>query len=295
VTPPGGASMKRFACVRRDGGAIAVLRAGAVGGTAAIATEGVTMRKLVLSASCVVLLAGTAAAVTPPERCKAFELTGAGKRILAKLRCRAKAKMQGTAVDAACLDRAEKRFVLHVAKAGNDCLDPDKLVALGAKADAEMSGIVEDLDPDAAQIPDLSGTWQTRTIVSIDPNGGVSLDCQYYPPGHCPTADLLAITDCTTTVVQNGTSMTQTSTCSSPPDSPVQLGTFPQSASGTVDLLTGEWTLSGTVQPAGFPVYVYSSEGVYSPDGQSMTGFSTAGLVSGESLFLASTSGHRVP
>ena len=252
------------------------------------------MRTVILSLLCLSLVAGPSAAATQEERCEAFKLTGSGKRILAKLRCHAKAKLKGVPADAACLDRAEKRYVLHVAKAGNACLDPDDLVALGADADVQMSAVVEQVSTSTATIPDLSGTWETRTIVSIDPNGGVSIDCQYYPPNQCPSASLLAITDCVTVTTQNGGSFTQTSQCSSPPESPVQLGTFPQSASGAVDVVTGEWMLTGSVQPPGFPVYVYMSEGVYSADGLSMTGFSTAGLSAGESLWLASTTGAKV-
>ena len=238
--------------------------------------------------------AAPASAATPAERCEAFKLTGSGKRILAKLRCHAKAKLQGTAVDAACLDLAEKRYVMHLAKAGNDCLDPGDIVAGGAEADEQMSSIVEGVNGVTATLPDLSGTWQTHTLLRIDPSGGISLECQYYPPGQCPRGDLLAIVDCVTEVVQSGTSMSQTSQCAAAPDSPVQLGSFPQAATGTVNLSTGEWQLSGTVQPPGFPTYAYSSEGVYAPDGQSMTGFSTAGFSAGESLWLASTTGQRV-
>ena len=234
-----------------------------------------------------------AAAATPQERCDAFKLTGSGKRILAKLRCHAKAKLQGTEVDAACLDSAEKRYVMHLAKAGNGCLDPGDIVAGGAEADEQMSAIVESVNGAAATLPDLSGTWETHTLLRIDPNGGVSLECQYYPPGQCPRGDLLAIVDCATEIVQSGTSMTQTSQCASAPDSPVKLGSFPQAATGTVNLSTGEWQLSGTVQPPGFPTYAYSSEGVYAPDGQSMTGFSTAGFSVGQSLWLATTTGER--
>ena len=241
-----------------------------------------------------IAIAAPSAAVTPEERCEAFQMTGSGKRILAKLRCHARAKLRGETVDADCLDRAEKRYVMHVAKGGLDCLDPDDLVAMGADADDQMSALVEDVSSSTATIPDLSGSWRTRTIVSLDPNGGVSIDCDYYPPGACPTAQLLAITDCDTETVQNGGTFTQTSQCSTPPESPVQLGTFAQQASGTVNAVTGEWALSGTVQPPGFPVYVYASEGVYAADGRSLTGFSTAGLVTGQSLWLASTTGSKV-
>jgi hypothetical protein len=87
--------------------------------------------------------------------------------------------------------------------------------------------------------------------------------------------------------------MTQTSQCTSAPDSPVKLGTFPQAATGTVNVSTGEWRLSGTVQPPGFPSYAYASEGVYAADGESLTGFSTAGFSGGQSLWLATTTGQR--
>ena len=247
----------------------------------------------VLSLVCAALVAAPAAAATPQERCDAFRLTASGKRILAKLRCHAKATLQGTEVDAACLDRAEKLYVTHLAKGGSDCLDPDAIVSEGAEADTQMSAIVESVNGAAATLPDLSGTWQTHTLLRVAPGGGVSLECQYYPPGQCPRGDLLAIVDCATEIVQSGTSMTQTSQCTSAPDSPVKLGSFPQAATGTVNLSTGEWQISGTVQPPGFPTYAYSSEGVYAPDGQSMTGFSTAGFSVGQSLWLATTTGQR--
>lgn len=241
----------------------------------------------------VTLAAGPAPAATPQERCDAFRLTASGKRILAKLRCHAKAKLKGTAVDPVCLDLAEKRYVIHLAKGGNDCLDPDRIVAAGAEADEQMSAIVESVNTGPGTLPDLSGTWETHTLLRIDPNGGVSLECQYYPPGQCPRGDLLAIVDCVTEIVQTGSTMTQTSQCASAPDSPVTLGAFPQAATGTVNVSTGEWQLSGTVQPPGFPTYAYASEGVYALDGQTMTGFSTAGFSAGESLWLASTTGQR--
>jgi hypothetical protein len=246
-----------------------------------------------LSVLCATLVAAPAGAATPQERCDAFRLTASGKRILAKLRCHAKAKLQQTTVDAACLDRAEKLYVKHLAKGGADCLDPDSIISEGAEADVQMSTIVESVNGAAATLPDLSGTWQTHTLLRVDPSGGFSLECQYYPPGQCPRGDLLAIVDCVTDVVQSGTSMTQTSQCASAPDSPVTIGNFPQTASGTVNVSTGEWQLAGTVQPPGFPSYAYASEGVYAPDGETMTGFSTAGFSAGQSLWLATTTGHR--
>lgn len=249
---------------------------------------------VVLVASCVALAtADGVAAATPQDRCDAFRMTASGRRILAKLRCHARAKLEGTAVDPDCLDQAEKRYVLHLARGGAGCVDPDAIVAEGADADDQMSAVVESVNGTSAVLPDLSGTWRTHTLLRVDPSGGFSLECQYYPPGQCPRGDLLAIVDCVTQVAQSGTTMTQTSQCTSAPDSPVKLGTFPQSATGTVNESTGEWRLSGTVQPPGFPSYAYASEGVYAADGQSMTGFSTAGFSAGQSLWLATTTGER--
>lgn len=246
-----------------------------------------------LLASCALLAADAAPAATPQERCDAFRLTASGKRILAKLRCHAKAKLVGGTVDAACLDRAEKLYVTHLAKGGADCVDPDAVISEGAEADVQMSAIVESVNGAPATLPDLSGTWHTHTLLRVAPGGGVSLECQYYPPGQCPRGDLLAIVDCVTEVEQSGSTMSQTSQCASAPDSPVKLESFPQAATGTVDVSTGEWQLSGTVQPPGFPTYAYASEGVYALDGQTMTGFSTAGFSAGQSLWLASTTGER--
>lgn len=251
-------------------------------------------RSFVLAALGVALLAGSAAAVTPEERCDAFKMTASGKRILAKLRCRARAKLNGEEVSAACLDRAEKRYVLHVANGGNNCLDPDDLVASGSDADEQMSTLVEGLDRSAKSLPDLSGTWQTRTIVGINPEGGWALDCDYWPGESCPDANLLAIVDCEQVLVQNGTTISGTSQCHSPPESPLHLGSFPQVTTGTFNVTTGEWTASGSAQPSGQVVYYFASEGVYSPNGEGMTGVSTAGWSEGESAMLASTTGHRV-
>jgi hypothetical protein len=243
---------------------------------------------------CVVLLAGPASAVTDQERCEAYQMTGAGKRILAKLRCYARAKLNEKEVSAACLDRAEKRYVAHVSQAGVGCQVPDDIVALGAESDEQMSGIVESLESEPPAIVDLSGTWQTHTVLRINPNGGVALDCEYYPPGECPVGGLLSITDCTTTMTQTGGSFTQSSQCTTPNDSPVKLGSFTQTSTGEVNPVTGEWTMDGSVFVPGFTTYYFAGEGVYSQDGQTMTGVTTAGFATGQSLWLASTTGHKV-
>jgi hypothetical protein len=252
------------------------------------------MRSLVLSSLLAVLMAGSAAAQTEQDLCEAHRLTASGKRILAKLKCRAKAKLKGNPVSAACLDRAEKLYLVQLAKAGNACAAPDDLVVLGAESDKRMSNVVEAVVAEPGTIPDLSGTWQTRTILRVAPGASFSLECQYYPPGQCPVGDLLSITDCTTTVVQSGSTLAQSSQCTTPPESPVQLGSFEQAGVGTVNPVTGEWTLDGSVFVPGFSTFFFSGEGVYAPDGQSMTGVTTAGFAAGQSLWLATTTGQKV-
>jgi hypothetical protein len=157
-----------------------------------------------------------------------------------------------------------------------------------------MSGIVESLDSDPPGIADLSGTWRTHTVLRVNPNGGVALDCEYYLAGECPPGGILSITDCTTTMTQTGGSFTQSSQCTTPNDSPVKLGSFTQTSSGEVNPVTGEWTMDGSVFVPGFTTYYFAGEGVYSQDGQTMTGVTTAGFATGQSLWLASTTGYKV-
>jgi len=99
-----------------------------------------------------------------------------------------------------------------------------------------------------------------------------------------------------TQITQDGNSLAYDSTCDTPPESPLFRPTFPQAATGPVDLATGEWMLSGIVEIPDLSPIEYHGEGVFSADGQSYTGFTTAGFSAGGNLteWLSTTTGDRV-
>ena len=240
--------------------------------------------------------AATARAITPAERCEAYQLAASGQRISAKLHCRAWAMLTDTTVDAGCLDKAEKRFLLQLQEGGPGCAAPDDVVSLGAAADAQSNAVVADVQPDAPTIPSGTGHWMSRSSIINTPDGGTWVDCDNYPPGQCPKPDVFLIIDCDTQLTQTGTSLKYVSSCSTPPESPLQRPTFPQEATGSIDLVTGEWMLSGTVEIPGLDPIDYTGEGWTSADGRTSTGFTTAGFsASGvKTEWLASTVSHRV-
>jgi len=246
---------------------------------------------------CLVLVgsAGGAGAVTDAERCAAYQLAATGQRISTKLHCRAWAKLTGTEVDPACLDKAEKRFLLQLQNGGAGCAEPDDVVSLGAAADAQMSAVVADIEPAPPALPDLTGHWRTETRVAVNQDGPV-IGCEFYQSRPCPTPDFFLLVACETDIVQTGNELRFESTCSTPPGSPLTLSPFTQSATGSVEPLTGEWLLAGTVFVPGLGAYEYQGEGVFSPDGRAQTGFTTAGVsgAGGTVLWLASTTGARV-
>jgi len=55
--------------------------------------------------------------VSPAQRCALAKNKATGKQIAAKLKCHAKAILTGLAVDAACLMKAEERFLGAIASA----------------------------------------------------------------------------------------------------------------------------------------------------------------------------------
>lgn len=253
-----------------------------------------TLGLLLLAVTSLVLSAAASAAVTADERCEAYQLAAAGQRISAKLHCRAWAKLTGTPVEADCLDKAEKRFLLHLQEGGPGCATPDDVVSLGAAADAQTNQVVAEVQLDPPTLPSLTGEWRTRTTVGLADEA--VLDCEYYKPKPCPDPGSFLVIDCATTLEQDGGALTYASTCGSAPGSPFELPTFTQAATGTVDVVTGEWTLAGTVQVPGVGTYSYMGEGVFSADGRTMTGFTTAGWGvpgTGEVSFLATTAGSR--
>jgi hypothetical protein len=243
----------------------------------------------------VALSAGSSSAITADGRCEAYQLAASGQRISAKLHCRAWAKLTGTPVDAGCLDKAEKRFLLLLQEGGPGCAAPDEVVSLGAAADAQSNQVVSEVQLDPPTLPSLTGNWRTRTTVGFA--GEVVLDCDYYKPKPCPDPGSFLVIECETSIVQDGGTLTYASTCGSTPDSPADLPTFTQAATGTIDVVTGESTLAGTVEVPGLGRYAYEGEGVFSADGRSTTGFTTAGWGAPgavQTLYLATTSGERV-
>jgi hypothetical protein len=254
------------------------------------------IRTSILALSALAASVATARAVTPAERCEAYQLAATGQRISAKLHCRAWAMLTDTPVDAACLDKAEKRFLLQLQQGGPDCAAPDEVVSLGAAADVQSDAVVDDVQPDAPTIPSVTGHWQSRSSIVNTPEGGTWVDCSNYPPGQCPQGDVFLIIDCDTQLTQSGTKLKYVSTCSTPPESPLQRDTFPQEATGSMDLVTGEWMLSGTVKIPGLDPIGYTGEGSTAPDGRTSSGFTTAGFsASGvKTAWLASTVSHRV-
>lgn len=253
-------------------------------------------RAAILALSALALGASTARAITPDEQCEAYQLAATGQRISAKLHCRAWAKLTGTDVDPACLDKAEKRFLVQLQKGGPDCATPSEVVSLGAAADAQTNAVVADIQTDPPTIPDLTGTWTTRSSISSNPGGGAVVGCEYYLPAPCPEPNIFLIIDCRTQITQDGDELTYDSECSTPPESPTQRDTFRQEGTGPIDRVTGEWMLSGTVYVPGLEAIDYSGEGVFSADGRSQTGFTTAGFSAGgfTAEWLATTVGRRV-
>ena len=241
------------------------------------------------------LSASWAAALTADERCEAYQLAASGQRISAKLHCRAWAKLTGTEVDATCLDKAEKRFLLQLQDGGAGCATPDEVVSLGAAADAQANAVVADVQPGAPSIPSVTGKWRSRTSVGIKPDGGIAIDCSYYSPAACPLANVFAVIDCDTTLEQQGTTLRYDSICGAAPESPESIAQFTQMAIGSIDSVTGESQLAGTVNIPGLAPIDYQGEGVFAADGRMQTGFTTAGWsASTGSLWLATTTGHRV-
>ena len=254
------------------------------------------IRTSILALAALASSVAAARAITPAERCEAYQLAATGQRISAKLHCRAWAKLTDTPVDAGCLDKAEKRFLLQLQQGGPDCAAPDDVVSLGAAADVQADAVVADVQPDAPALPSSTGHWQSRSSIINTPDGGTWVDCDNYPPGQCPRPDVFLIIDCDTQLTQTGTKLNYVSTCSTPPESPEQLSSFPQEATGTIDLVTGEWMLSGTVKIPGLDPIDYTGEGSTAPDGRTSSGFTTAGFsASGvKTSWLASTVSHRV-
>ncbi len=250
------------------------------------------------AALCSLLVSAPASeAVSVEDRCEAYRLAAIGERVSRKLHCRAWAKLTGQDVDEACLQRAEDLFLAHLFRGGASCVVIDDLVTLGEEADDIVNAVVASVETDPPLLPDLTGTWETRTVVSLDVDSIGGFDCEaweVYNPPPCPDPSLFAVIECTLEIVQDGDTLHHESTCMSAPGSAFPIPGLQQEATGPIDLRTGEWGLRGTVL-FGDSFVEYRGEGVFAPNGQSFSGITTSSLGGPEGpRYLSFTSGSRV-
>ncbi len=86
------------------------------------------------------------ATAATPESCAAAKRRAAGKKAARKLACHAGAKPKATAVDPACLAKAEAKFVATFAKLGSTC--PGDATAVEAIVDACVDALLADVPGD---------------------------------------------------------------------------------------------------------------------------------------------------
>lgn len=223
-------------------------------------------------------------AYSEAEQCEAIRMVAMGQRISSKLQCRAWATLTDAAVQQSCLDLADRRFVELVTNAGPGCADAGLVVDMGGGSDAVMSEIVGAIEAPSPPIPDISGRWELRTVVSANAE-------QCDPGSECP--DELAIVTCETEITQAGDAFQQSADCRSADDSRVVLEPFLQSGAGTIDRLTGETLMDGVVEVVPGLLVFFKGEGAYSADGQASTMTTTAGS-DGNWLWLSVTTGRRL-
>lgn len=233
-----------------------------------------------------------AGAFSAEERCEAIRMAAMGARISSKLQCRAWAKLTDAPVQRSCLDAADRRF-LRLMGSAPECGDAGNLVDMGAAADAVMSEVVGSVDASGAPIPDISGRWELRTVVGLNPDRirDGSFECDTDPTIECPSE--VIIVTCEAEITQDGDTFHQAALCRTPPESPVLLDPFEQVGDGSIDPLTGECILEGEVEVPPVWSVDYKAEGVYAADGRSSTTTTTAGT-DGNWLWLSVTTGTRL-
>ena len=92
-------------------------------------------------------LGSIAYGATDDQKCAAKKIKAAGKKVFDKARCHQKATLQGTSVDPECLNKAEDKFNLQIAKA--DVIGTCAGTALGIEAhvDVCVATLVNDVLP----------------------------------------------------------------------------------------------------------------------------------------------------
>jgi len=151
-------------------------------------------------------LAPIAHGATDDQKCAAKKIKAAGKKVFDKARCHQKATLNGTTVDQACLDKAEDKFILQIAKA--DVLGTCAGTAAGIEADVDacvatlvgdvlpppaetdcMNGVDDDLDgevdcfdSDCAAAPECGMEMDCNDGVDNDADGAIDCDDPDCPP-----------------------------------------------------------------------------------------------------------------
>lgn len=101
---------------------------------------------------------------TDAQKCAALKMKAAGKKALAKLKCHARATLQGVAVDPLCLTNAEQKFSDTFARAESNwaCATVGDEAAIEAQVDAFVASVVAQLPtqpfPTATPIPTATAT-----------------------------------------------------------------------------------------------------------------------------------------
>src|SRR5438105_4283968 len=102
---------------------------------------------------------------SPATRCTAAKEKAAGKKIAGKMACHAKAKSTGTTVDAACLVKAEAKFVASFARLGVAC--PGDAASVEVLVDSCVGALVGDVPGDGKcqkASAESIGKWARRLM-----------------------------------------------------------------------------------------------------------------------------------
>ena len=92
-------------------------------------------------------LANFTTAITGDAKCAAAKMKAVGKKTYDKAKCHQKALLKGTAVDPACLAKAETKFTAAIAKADGQGTCSDTASALEALVDACVESLVPPRPP----------------------------------------------------------------------------------------------------------------------------------------------------
>ena len=188
----------------------------------------------------------TARAVTPEQRCQAYQLaaTGADLREAALPRL---AELSGTEVDPACLDKAGEALPAAAAGRRSDCAAPDDVVRRWARRDAQASG-GGGRSRRRRRSPALTGRWKTPRSRPTRPG---RWSAGLYQSRPCPTPDFFLLVECDTRIGAERHGADLSTRPARPRPTRLAADTLRAGWTGSVDRVTGEWLLTGTVDIPG--------------------------------------------